>query len=216
MNENRGTTVLLTVIGIATLLVAVVGATFAFFTADVQDAEGAVDTDVTVTAANLGTITFTHGKTLTLGTTADPAFPGDSATNSFEVAADADSTVAVDYKVTLEYTNTFPANVDNAEVTNIQYKVWASSSSATGDLSSVAATENAAQWIDVKVGGTGVLDLGTVKLGTQGTVDTWNITIRLNETGKEQNDDQGKTFTGNLVVTPTTTYSADGQPYVAS
>lgn len=215
MKENKGTTVLLTVIGIATLLVAVVGATFAYFTANVTDAnEG--NTDVTVTAANLGTITFTHGTTLTLGTAAKPAYPGDSASNSFTVAAAADSTVAVDYQVALDYTNTFPANKTDATITNIQYKVWATSSSATGDLSSVAASETAAEWVSVKVGGTGTLTLGTVKLGTQGTIDTWNIAIRLNETGAEQNEDQGQTFTGTLKVTPTTTYSTGGQPYQAS
>ena len=35
-DNNKGTTILLTVIGVATLLVAVVGATFAYFTAQVK------------------------------------------------------------------------------------------------------------------------------------------------------------------------------------
>lgn len=54
MNENGGksSTILLTVIGIATLLVVVVGATFAFFAAQtVGDA-----TSITVTAASDGTV----------------------------------------------------------------------------------------------------------------------------------------------------------------
>ena len=58
-NENKRNTVLLTVIGIATLLVAIVGATFAYFTAKTtSDGEGASGR---VTTANIGgaTVTFT-------------------------------------------------------------------------------------------------------------------------------------------------------------
>lgn len=54
MNENGGksSTILLTVIGIATLLVVVVGATFAYFAAQVSGNTAA--TSVTITAANDG------------------------------------------------------------------------------------------------------------------------------------------------------------------
>ena len=39
MNENKSNTLLLTVIGVATLLVAVVGASFAYFTAQLSGTE---------------------------------------------------------------------------------------------------------------------------------------------------------------------------------
>ena len=115
MENKRGTTVLLTVIGIATLLVAVVGATFAYFTATVTGDEDA--TKVTVTSATLGTITFREGDILTLGTEAVPAYPGARTSKTFEVEADAQSTVGVDYVVSLDVTDiTFGA--DNTETTN--------------------------------------------------------------------------------------------------
>ena len=94
MENKKGTTVLLTVIGIATLLVAVVGATFAYFTASVTETNET--TNVTVTSATLGTITFDHGATLTLGDAATPAYPGAMDSKTFKVTADTESTVGVD------------------------------------------------------------------------------------------------------------------------
>ena len=67
MNENGGksSTILLTVIGIATLLVVVTGATFAFFAANITGNDNA--TSVRVQAASTGTtITYTGGEPITL------------------------------------------------------------------------------------------------------------------------------------------------------
>ena len=112
MNENnKGTTILLTVIGVATLLVAVVGATFAYFTANVKDVNPD-KTDVNVSAATVGTITFTHGDTITL----QNAYPGDLDSKTFTIAADATSTIPVEYNIYLTVTNnTFITN-------NLEYK----------------------------------------------------------------------------------------------
>lgn len=63
MNENGGksSTILLTVIGIATLLVVVVGATFAYFAAQVNGND--TSTSVLITASSQGTtIQFTGGE----------------------------------------------------------------------------------------------------------------------------------------------------------
>jgi hypothetical protein len=64
MNEGRSNTILLTVIGIATLLVVLVGATFAFFTARLTD--GNSTSTVTFQAASTGTLTFNGGETITM------------------------------------------------------------------------------------------------------------------------------------------------------
>lgn len=66
MNENGGksSTILLTVIGIATLLVVVTGATFAFFAANLTGNDN--KTSIRVQAASTGTtITFQGGETIT-------------------------------------------------------------------------------------------------------------------------------------------------------
>lgn len=55
MGENKGQTIFLSVIGIATLLVAIIGATFAYFTTTMTGTAG----DVTAETAKLGSATFT-------------------------------------------------------------------------------------------------------------------------------------------------------------
>lgn len=55
MNDNRGQTIFLSVIGIATLLVAIIGATFAYFTTTM----GGDAQDVTATTGTLGKVDFT-------------------------------------------------------------------------------------------------------------------------------------------------------------
>lgn len=61
---ERKNTVMLTVIAIATLLVAVVGATFAFFTASVNNETDDADRKVEVTTRAMTTATFTGGATI--------------------------------------------------------------------------------------------------------------------------------------------------------
>ena len=55
MGENKGQTIFLSVIGIATLLVAIIGATFAYFTTSMGGTQGTVN----ATTAKLGSSTFT-------------------------------------------------------------------------------------------------------------------------------------------------------------
>ncbi len=68
--EKKGNTAMLTVIAIATLLVAVVGATFAYFSASTGNTSGAVT--VEATTANAGDVFTAIGEaTLSLSITAD-------------------------------------------------------------------------------------------------------------------------------------------------
>ena len=55
MGENKGQTIFLSVIGIATLLVAIIGATFAYFTTSMGGTQGTVN----ATTAQLGSASFT-------------------------------------------------------------------------------------------------------------------------------------------------------------
>ena len=57
MGENKGQTIFLSVIGIATLLVAIIGATFAYFTTTMKPAEGS-GAGASVNTAKIGTATF--------------------------------------------------------------------------------------------------------------------------------------------------------------
>ena len=55
MTENKGQTIFLSVIGIATLLVAIIGATFAYFTTSMGGTQGTVK----ATTAKIGAASFT-------------------------------------------------------------------------------------------------------------------------------------------------------------
>ena len=193
MKENKGTTILLTVIGVATLLVAVVGATFAFFTATVSD-QNTNQTNVTVTAATLGTITFTHGNTITL----NPAYPGATGNVDFTVAADAASTVPVDYDVYLVTTTNSVAS-GRSETNNLVGTLTGGPTGATINLTNTPlTTTNFAASSEVLIGS------GTLQ---PTTTDTWNLAVTLVETGAEQNNDQGRAYTGYLKVVASTQYT---------
>ena len=91
MKEGKNNTVLLTVIGIATLLVAVVGATFAYFSAQLSGTEN--QSTMTIQASNGGSSTL----------------DGDEAWVNKKITITYDNTTATsgtyDYNVGLHYTN---------------------------------------------------------------------------------------------------------------
>ena len=203
MKDNKGTTVLLTVIGIATLLVAVVGATFAYFSATVKETYTDEDNaDVVVEAATLGTITFTHGYTIDLCDDANAnclIYPGAQEAKEFTVAADANSTIPVEYTVYLEIDN-------NTFITdNLGYVVSAKTNNA-GTTTSVLPTL-ATEYTSLnstKDGYVNRIKLGTATLGTGGAIDTWTLDVRLaNVETANQADDQGKIFNARVVVEAT-------------
>ena len=91
MERNNGNTILLTVIGIATLLVALVGATFAYFTASINNENSQ---SVSVTSATPVGLNYVGGE-LQL----PDALPGDSNTMTFTVTNPATSTLSQEYKL---------------------------------------------------------------------------------------------------------------------
>lgn len=143
MNENGGknNTILLTVIAIATLLVVVTGATFAYFAAVVRGNENA--SSISITAASEGTkVAFSGGETVNLvniypkGTTAGSewitknvtlsssktdstgtskyTFTMSGATNGFDFT-DADGNEVKDGTENIKFTFTRDATVKNSE-----------------------------------------------------------------------------------------------------
>ena len=217
MKANKGTTVLLTVIGIATLLVAVVGATFAYFSATVKQTYTDNDNqDVVVEAATVGTITFTHGYTIDLCDDKALAegqecliYPGAQEAKTFKVTADPSSTIPVEYTVYLKISdNTF-------ETDNLVYKVSADTNDIVVDnkgTNSVLPTF-ATEYKSLSSKATDyteTITLGTAVLGTAGAEDVWTLDVKLlNDENANQVADQGKVFNAIIEVEPTNnTYSA--------
>lgn len=103
MKEGKNNTVLLTVIGIATLLVAVVGATFAYFSAQLSGTEN--QSTMTIQASNGGSSTLDGGEAIVV----KDIYPRDEAWVNKKIAVTYDNTTATsgtyDYNVGLHYTN---------------------------------------------------------------------------------------------------------------
>jgi len=106
---NKKSTVAITVVGIVALVIAIIGATYAYFTAQVRYVGPPGGSDIIATAATLGEITFDAGPRIELIN----AFPGDSMSNVFKVSADPNATNGVAYEVRIRITENDFENVNN-------------------------------------------------------------------------------------------------------
>lgn len=196
--EKKGQTIFLSVVGIATLLVAIVGATFAWFSTTVTGTAK----DITVTSAKLGTVSFTDGTAIALNN----AYPGATATKDFTITADATSTVKAAYDIYLDVTaNTLSAaaNVGNEKmfVYGLSGKISSTGTDTVGGT--VAATVT-----DVVVPGVSNTKIASGVIGTKGAVHTYTFTIDFKNKAADQNAAQGKTFSAKLRVDTSTQYTS--------
>lgn len=170
--ENKGQTIFLSVIGIATLLVAIVGATFAWFSATVQGNEEA--SSISVRAATIASVVFAEQNTITEAS----ALPGWTDVKNFTVTRPAGSTINQNYTVSLSYTN--------EGITDLYYILTKN----TVEGSETAIIESSA---------TITIDSGSFTSADE-EVNTYALLIGFKETGSDQNDQQGKQFAGLIQV----------------
>lgn len=185
MDNNKGQTIFLSVIGIATLLVAIVGATFAWFSISVSGNDKA--SSVIVTTATLGSVAFTDGNEISLKNIRPETTP--NASKEFTVAnTNASATEDVTYKIELVVdTNTLTPAADGQFVHALSGK--SSKTEGAGTLVTVAET---------------AVPETTTELG-QGILKgyethTYTYTIQFKENSKDQNAAQGKAFGAKLQV----------------
>ena len=203
--ENKKNTILLTVIAVATLLVAVVGATFAYFTAQGGTASSAKVTVSTGTAgsSSLGTFSainiyadatnFAQGKGSRVGTSTGTVAwtaPGASGT---ETPSEADRSFCYTASLAVTkndfvYSSTNPDH--NAELTLTAKKndvvVLQDKDITVGTASVSIPTEKDGSTMTHKL----VAEAGATKS------DNWELTVTLVNLGVDQNDNTGKQFTG--------------------
>ena len=206
--ENKKNTILLTVIAVATLLVAVVGATFAYFTAQGGTGSAANVTVSTGTAgsSSLGTFTaisiyadansFSQGKGNATGTSTGTVAwtaPGLAEGASSDDLTEADRSFC--YTASLAVTkNDFvysSTNTDhNAELTLTAKKndvvVLQDKDITVGTASVSIPTEKDGSTMTHKL----VANAGATKS------DKWELTVTLVNLGVDQNDNTSKQFTG--------------------
>ena len=186
-NEGRpakGNTVLLTIIAVATLLVAVIGATFAYFSVTITGNDTA--TSVIVKTATLG-ISYESGNVIL----AENIIPGTVIpTKTFTVTNSGE--VAMTYKISwVDVTNTFQDG--SGDPTELKYSIAGSVTTGTGTTSSLAITQAPLANGDI----TGMTSI-TVD---PGATHTFVLTMSFPETGADQNHNQGKSFMGKIQVT---------------
>lgn len=100
MDDGKAQTIFLSVIGIATLLVAIVGSTFAWFSITVSGNEK--PTDVIITKSTLGQVSFNEGSNIELNNLK----PGDYVKKSFTVSqTDPSASGKITYNIVLNVKN---------------------------------------------------------------------------------------------------------------
>ncbi len=214
--ENKKNTILLTVIAVATLLVAVVGATFAYFSA----AGGTGTTgNVTVSTGTAASSEFGVIKALNLYADASTFAQGGA-----DVTGETTGTVkwtapgatqehtpdeaerSFCYTAALNITaNTFTVSAANTEKLN--ELEFTAKKGSTVLLDKVSLVD-----LDTKVGKTGSINIPTTAGGSEYThkliadagaslTDEWTITVTLKNLDMNQNENTGKQLTGQIAFT---------------
>ena len=217
--DNKKNTILLTVIAVATLLVAVVGATFAYFTAQGAQGTTATVTVSTGTAASseFGTIdplniyadatTFAEGAgDVTDDTTGTVKWTAPGAVTGQEAPSEADRSFC--YTASLNITaNTFTVSAANTEKLN--ELEFTAKKGETVLLDKISLVD-----FDTKVGKTGTIKIPTTANGSEYThklvadagasvTDNWTMTVTLKNLAMNQNENTGKQLTGQIAFTKT-------------
>ena len=209
--ENRKNTILLTVIAVATLLVAVVGATFAYFTA--QGGQGA-QTPVSVQTSTTSNGSFVTNGSITINANQEN-FAQDMGNQTGRatgtVTYTASGTQASDfcYTVGLQVTaNDFVYTTDEQtkELTFTARK-QASSDTVLEELSSATTlideqditTTTASTLIQIPTAASGSDYKHVIHADANTTVkDQWDFKVTFVNLSTDQNENTGKTFTGQI------------------
>ena len=181
MDEVKGQTIFLSIIGIATLLVAIIGATFAWFSITVTGNDD--PSDIVITSGNLGQVSFNDGTAIDIGN----LMPGTYTTKTFTISqTDPSATGKISYNIVLNVrSNTLTPNANHQFVHSLK----SSGNTNGGTLATLNETEVPVESIII---GSGVIE------GYE--VHTYEYTIGLNNVDEDQNQAQGKVFSGYLSV----------------
>lgn len=201
MSEGKNNTVMLTIIGIATLLIAVVGATFAYFSAQVSGVDNQQE-DV-IKSATVGT-TFIGGAEVT----AANIYPKEEAwgTKVFSITSNSSTGVTTSYNISL----VIDANDSPDGVTpNKTFESGALSYTLTGTESgaSTAGTLASSDGAITELSAGKSILLGTATInGNAGKTVTQEYTLKFffKDNGDDQNANQGAQFKAHIVISDKT------------
>lgn len=201
MSEGKNNTVMLTIIGIATLLIAVVGATFAYFSAQVSGLE--TQKEDVIKSATVGT-TFFGGAEVT----AANIYPKEEAwgTKVFSITSNSSTGVTTSYNISL----VIDANDSPDGVTpNKTFESGALSYTLTGTESGASTAGKLASSdgaiTELSAGKSILLGTATINGNAGKTVtQAYELKFFFKDTGKDQNANQGAQFKAHIVISDTT------------
>jgi len=204
MNEKKNNTLLLTVIGVATLLVAVIGATFAYFTAQTM---GAPTTDTIHVAAGKLEIAYENGtRNLESVSGIEPAAPGVYAiSKEFTIAGTNTTTAIMPYgiEIVVQY-NSFTENA-------LTYTLTSTNTGGNGlPVPTVTAPRGIpnAQSGEIRI----PLGIGHFAGVVNSNVHTYVLRIYFTSSGVPQDEDKGKEFRGFVNTTVQSAYTTTVAP----
>ena len=169
MNENKGQTIFLSAIGIATLLVAIIGTTLAYFTTSMGGSEGTVK----ATTAKIGAASFTAQSVS--GTAVLPGWTSEAKTVTVTLGP---SDYDVKYTCTLDMT-TNPLTDLTLTVAGTNAQTTVNGKLKPGVTKTVIAS-------------------GTLAKSATEQTATMTYTLSFPETGADQNAQQGATIAGTV------------------
>lgn len=231
MENNKQNTALLIVIAVATLLVAVVGATFAYFTANSSN----TSTSTVSTTSGQMTIAYGDGTNTVALADASGVQPSDkilvnktfTLTGTNTTGNDTVNGIAMPYNVGLEYNNTFTsvAATEANEATAVygttgegSLVYWLSATTVAGATATIDGTtgtypgqpaSNKAVYyralIPTSKTTTDYLHLakGTFAAKTTGVAVTFNLIVVFPDTKANQDTNKSKVFSGKIVINDT-------------
>lgn len=180
-NLTKKNTILLTIISFATLIIAICGATFAYFTAKVRN--DTTNKEIVIKSAQIGTVNFITTNEIRL----ENAYPGATSNKlEFSISSD-DDDASSDVKYNLNWSDILN---DFVNKNDLVYTLTAVSDKSENpgimisDKSDFTAPES-----DTLIGN------GTLK---PGETHSYSLIVTFKETGGDQNVDQGKTFIGKI------------------
>lgn len=198
---EKKNTILLTVIAVATLLVAVVGATFAYFTASVTNSGTEGNNTTTVTTKAIASASFELGSSVE-GEDVKDALPGYKALRSLKVVGGGDAGSSLAATITLT------PNVPAAFGTHIKYTIYKAATEDAVTCTASNPTIDGEKYYDSMTCNPGtatVLKTATALTGTtaskvdvtvnSGTTDYYFIVVEYeNVTDAQQDTEQAKEF----------------------
>lgn len=206
MSEGKNNTVMLTIIGIATLLIAVVGATFAYFSATLTGTNN--EKEYTVRSATVGT-EFNGGADIT----ATGIYPKEEAwgTKTFSIKTTSTKGVSTKYRISLvidDNDTTADTTISDGaghikrfQANALSYTLTASEANAAteGIMPTATETQIADPSDDIVFGEATIYGNDAVEV-----TQTYTLSMFFKDTGTDQNANQGAQFKGHIAISEIT------------